>query len=957
MSVVGFDLGNFQSVVAVIRDGDSDIVSNEFLNATTPSLVSFGLSQRLIGRAFDDPEIQEFEKDFMAVDLVNVDNQVGVKVNHLGEKVEFSSVQLLAMYLNMLKETAAAELRTPVSDCVITIPGWFTDIQRRAVLDAAKIAKLNCLRLINDLTAAALDYGYTKIDLPKNTKRTVALIDIGQSSYSVAIISFVKDMLTVRGTAYDIHFGGRDFDQVLVKKLAAEIKEKFDIDVYDSKEFLARLRIFAERCKKDLSAGHQALVNISSIVDDEDEITTVVSRSEFENEASDLLTRVGPTIQRALENAGLEPRSIDTVEIIGGCTRIPAIKLAISNFFGKDISAMLDQEEAAARGAALQCALLSYTSKIADFQVNEICHYAVKLQWAATPEEEETEIIVFQSNEASPSTKILTFHRNQPFTIEAVYANPEKLPRGIDPWIGRVYIKNVRAAGSEPVEIKVRIRLTIHGVMAIRSVHTVQEKLIDEEVTNEEGKKELKQVLKPVKKEDLPMMLKLNSVSREFLGKYIEKEDEMVTNDKLAAAKEAAKNWLQEYGYDMRDKILRPCAAYIDPTIKDKFVDGMNALVGWIYNNDHGALDYMSAENIADLKDSRIPLTSRFYGAEERSRVGTKTAKPRFDENSYSNTSSHESQDISNHNTVFPGTNHSPIDKISSSDSAHNSGLTGPLQYRTYAGVIKTRSSLMFPSSDSPSPEGYTTLKTRTWRTGRSPGSVFFDITLCGGRLKEVLKEIATEYPSAVGGTTHKDGPQLLAEINFDEDDTVSRTQACTVGIEYKGTRILATEALQHEPQIVRLNLSGLPFLKADKLQPELRDSLAIYGRILDIGISRDAEFDLFMGDGYAILDRYQPEGQQPFADIKHHIRWTKSTNFFYATWKNMPLHCMFCHEQGHVRSDCPQRPVNRVFCYNCGEKGHTNNKCPHIGRIPPLDDIELIEIGNDVEKNDRSII
>ena len=237
------------------------------------------------------------------------------------------------MYLHKLKDITSAELKGPVSDCVITVPGWFTEVQRRAVLSAAEMVGLNCLRLVNDLTAAALGYGITKLDLPEDKPRNVAFVDIGHSSYSVSIVSFLKGQLTVRGNAYDTHFGGREFDAVIVDHLAEQFKEKYKIDVYSNKKALLRLRVAAERCKKVLSANPQAPVNIESIMDDKD-VNAMVDREEFEQWASHLFSRTESVLAKALENAGMTTDDIHSVEIVGGTTRIPAIKATISKFFG-----------------------------------------------------------------------------------------------------------------------------------------------------------------------------------------------------------------------------------------------------------------------------------------------------------------------------------------------------------------------------------------------------------------------------------------------------------------------------------------------------------------------------------------------------------------------------------------------------------------------------------------------
>ncbi|KAH8547521.1 heat shock protein 70 family [Umbelopsis sp. PMI_123] len=684
MSVVGIDFGNLQSVIAVARNRGIDVICNEVSNRATPSLVSFGPKQRFIGesaktqevsnfkntvsslkrlagRSFQDQEVQEIEKQYINAELVDVHGQVGVKVNYLGEQQSFSNVQLIAMYLTKLKETTAHELGGPVSDCVITVPGWFTDVQRRAILDASVIAGLNCLRLVNDLTATALGYGITKTDLPEDKPKNVVFCDIGHSSYSVSVVSFIKGQLTVRGTAYDRHFGGRNFDQVIVDRLAAEFKEKYKIDVFSNNKALFRLRTAAEKCKKVLSANPQAPVNIESIMDDKD-VATIVTRADFEEWAADTLVRVETPLKAALEAAGVSIEEIDSVEIVGGSTRVPAIKNAIAKFFGKDVSTTLNQDEAVARGAALQCAMLSPVFKVREFRVHDVLHYPIKMTWAATPEEEETEIVVFDKNNSIPSTKILTFHRREPFDLEAYYANPEELPRGINPWVGRYTIKNVEAVNGEAAQIKVKARLNIHGVISVDAAYTVEEKIEEVEEKQsppkegEEAKPPVtKKVKKLVKKADLPVITGTTSLSRPVLEEFHEKEVSMYAADKLVHDTEEKKNALEEYVYEMRGKLEGGAySAFIDPSIKDKFVSELNTTEDWLYDEGEDATKSVYIAKLDELKKTGSPVAERYRESEERPRsaryltqaIEQITREAMSTDDKYSHIPAHEKQDV-----------------------------------------------------------------------------------------------------------------------------------------------------------------------------------------------------------------------------------------------------------------------------------------------------------------------
>ena len=530
MSVVGVDLGTLNTVIAVARNRGVDVVSNslyvdlspslltryiqitnEVSNRATPTLVGFGPKsrylgeaaktqeisnlkntvgslKRLAGRALDDPDVQ-IEKDFVSAALVDCKGQVGAEVSYLGNKETFTATQLLAMFLNKVKATASAELKLPVSDMVISVPPWFTDVQRRSIMDAAEVAGLKLLRLINDTTATALGYGITKLDLPtaEEKPRRVAFVDIGHSNYACSIVEFKKGELAVKSTSYDRHFGGRNFDKALVDHFAKEFKEKYKIDIYTNPKAIVRVTAAAEKMKKILSANAQAPLSIESLMNDVD-VSGMMKRDELEELVKPLLDRVTGPLEQALAEAKLKVEDIDAVEMIGGCTRVPSLKDRISRFFGKPLSFTLNQDEAVARGCAFSCAILSPVFRVRDFSIHDIVNYPIEFSWEQSPDipDEDTSLTVFNKGNVMPSTKILTFYRKQPFDLEAKYAKPEMLPGKMNPWIGRFSVKNVKADSRDDFMIcKLKARLNLHGILNVESGYYVEDVEIEEPIPEE----------------------------------------------------------------------------------------------------------------------------------------------------------------------------------------------------------------------------------------------------------------------------------------------------------------------------------------------------------------------------------------------------------------------------------------------------------------------------------------
>ncbi|KAF4773982.1 hsp70-like protein [Colletotrichum scovillei] len=666
MSVVGVDFGTLKTVIAVARNRGVDVISNEVSNRATPSVVGFGPKsrylgesaktqeisnlkntvgsiKRLAGRAASDPDAQ-LEQQYITAPLVDVNGQVGVEVSYLGKKEKFSNTQLISMYLSKIKQTTQAELKLPVSDLVMSVPAWFTDIQRRAIIDAAEIAGLKLLRLMNDTTAAALGWGITKLDLPapEEQPRRVAFIDIGHSNYTCSVVEFKKGELAVKGTAFDRHFGGRDFDKALVEHLGKEFNGKYKIDIHSNGRAMARTIAAAEKCKKILSANQQAPVNIESIMNDVD-VSAMITRQEFEALVEPLLQRVHVPLEQALAEAKLTKDDIDVIEVIGGGSRVPALKERIQAFFGKTLSFTLNQDEAVARGAAFSCAILSPVFRVRDFTVQDIMSYPIEFAWEKAPDipDEDTSLTVFNRGNVLPSTKILTFYRKQPFDLEARYAKPQDLPGKINPWIGRFSVKGVKADGKDDFMIcKLKARVNIHGVLNVESGYYVEDQEVEEEVkedekdgdkkdpdametdNKEDAPKKTRKVKKQVRKGDLPIVSGTASLSDSARTALFEKESAMVMEDKLVADTEEKKNELETFIYDLRNKLDDQYADFASDEEKTKIKEKLEASEDWLYDEGEDATKAVYVAKIDEIRAMAGPIVQRhFEKVEEERRI------------------------------------------------------------------------------------------------------------------------------------------------------------------------------------------------------------------------------------------------------------------------------------------------------------------------------------------------
>ncbi|KAF2122269.1 heat shock protein Hsp88 [Lophiotrema nucula] len=667
MSVVGVDLGALNTVIAVARNRGVDVITNEVSNRATPTLVGYGPKSRYIGetaknqevsnlkntvasftrlagRSLNDPDVL-IEKDYCSASLVDIDGQVGAEVTYMGNKEKFTATQIVSTFLTKVKQTASAELKLPVSDVVLSVPVWFTDSQRRALLDAAEIAGLKCLRLINDTTATALGWGITKTDLPppEEKPRRIVFVDIGHSNYTASIVEFKKGELAVKATAWDRHFGGRNIDKALVDHFAKEFKEKFKIDINENAKGRFRVLVGVEKLKKILSANSQAPLNIESVMNDVD-VRSMLKREELEELIKPMLDRATVPIEQALAEAKLKIEDIDAIEMIGGSTRVPALKTAIQNFFGKPLSFTLNQDEAVARGCAFSCAILSPVFRVRDFSVHDQVNYPIEFTWEKSEDipDEDTSLIVFNKGNVMPSTKILTFYRKHPFDLEAKYAKPDTLPGKTNPWIGRFSVKGVKEdAKGDFMICKLKARLNVHGVLNVESGYYVEETEVEEpipEPPKEEGKEgdamdvdskdkddkpKTRKVKKQQRKGDLPLSAGTAALDQAQKDKAAERENQMIMEDKLVADTEHMKNELESFIYELKDKIIGVYAEFANDDEKAKLNAKLETVEDWLYDDGDDASKAQYVSKMEEVRSVAGPIIQRYNDKieEERQRV------------------------------------------------------------------------------------------------------------------------------------------------------------------------------------------------------------------------------------------------------------------------------------------------------------------------------------------------
>ncbi len=374
--VIGIDLGTTNSCVAIMEGGEPKVLTNAEGGRTTPSVVAFtdkgerlvGMLakrqavtnpentifavKRLIGRKFNDPEVQK-SREIMPYKIVegpNGDAYVEVQ----GKK--YSPAEISAMILTKMKQTAEDYLGEEVKEAVITVPAYFNDSQRQATKDAGRIAGLNVLRIINEPTAAALAYG-----LDKKKEEKVAVFDLGGGTFDISILEIGEGVFEVKSTNGDTFLGGEDFDLRIVDWLADEFKKETGIDLKQDRMALQRLKEAAEKAKCELSTTQETEINLPFITADASgpkHLVKKLTRAKLEALVEDLIERLVSPCETALRDAGLTKADIDEVILVGGMTRMPRVQEKVKEIFGKEPHKGVNPDEVVAIGAAIQGAVL-----------------------------------------------------------------------------------------------------------------------------------------------------------------------------------------------------------------------------------------------------------------------------------------------------------------------------------------------------------------------------------------------------------------------------------------------------------------------------------------------------------------------------------------------------------------------------------------------------------------------
>ncbi|CAB9528943.1 Hypoxia up-regulated protein 1 (Fragment) [Seminavis robusta] len=679
MSVVGVDFGLANSVIAAAGRGGVDVILNGNSNRLNPSMVGFdqcrkmgeeaqtGASsnykntikhmKRLVGLSFDDPTAQAEIKKWIPFNCVPIKHpsggpdSIGVKVSLNGEDHTVSIEAVAGMmlkHMGMIAASKASEASDHVTDLtkffpqdwVIAIPAYFTDSQRRGLQVGCEIAGIQVQRLMHENTATALAYGIFKDlrkEFTKDKPTNIMFIDMGASAFTVSVAAFEPGKLIVKSSHFDADLGGRDFDLVIAEWIAKQFQDKYkgklSADPMSKPKVRLKLMAAAEKAKKTLSPHgvKEARINLECLMDDFD-FSTSLKAPDYESMCAPLLARLAAPIEKALAETGLAASELASVEIVGGSTRIGCIKRELTKLLdGQTLSTTMNADEAVARGAALQSAILSPRFKVLPYEIQESQPYPIKISWDQQAGVEEdadatNSVVMFDRGLNFPIVRRVTLKRAGDFTVSSAYddsALQYGLPTGAPRDIATFGIK---LASDGEKKVRVNVKQDIHGVVHLSSAQMVEEVEEGEDAPAEaeapkEGEEAPAEKKKKVKKTNLEFtQSRPLDWSKDLINKAYEEEVSMANIDRIVKETSDMRNELESYIYDMRDKISSSSqlADYATDEEKAAFTTKQETIENWLYEDGFDATKSVYAEKLAELKQLGGPIETRSVEASGR---------------------------------------------------------------------------------------------------------------------------------------------------------------------------------------------------------------------------------------------------------------------------------------------------------------------------------------------------
>jgi len=605
MAVVGIDIGDHSTYIAVAKQGGVETIANDYTQRNTPTIVALGGRQRFmgvsaenqrnlnvkntvsyfknfLGRTYKDEYVQR-ELNNIGADVVELeDGKVGFKIHNNTYRPE----QILAMMFTKVKDIVRNDQGEDIETCVVSVPIHFTETQRSAIKDAAKIAKLNLVQIMNDTSALALAYGKTKNDLNSEERnaRYVVFIDCGSGGLQTTMVGISKEKATVLGSSSSTCTGGKFLDKALLDYFVQEIETKYRCQLKNNAKALNKLRIAVEKIKKQMSANSNRLpFQLDSLVDDID-VNVSIDRATFEELIKSQLDEIRKTFVNLMNSTTIKKEQLHSVEITGGSTRIPAIKQIIQEVFGLPPSSSLNADEGVSKGCGLQAAEHSDKFRTKKFDIQEVVTNGIEAVYVHEGSQEK--VLIYDEGDNASDERMINFRADLPISVALQYSENVNVENKF------IALYQIESENAKNADLELVFKMTHDGMVEMEKVQVMTKEVPKRRKTAEPTQETENREPENNTVACCELQFKetsLGGMVPDMVNHFLNYEVQMMKEDINEISRQEAKNILEEQLYKYRAAMNENSEGIEEEEAFKNIKDYFEQTENWLYEEGEDA--------------------------------------------------------------------------------------------------------------------------------------------------------------------------------------------------------------------------------------------------------------------------------------------------------------------------------------------------------------------------------